>query len=75
MAFVDANALLKMNCADVVELDRGSHHMHFLHRAGTAEPPLPHYETSVLYALDTPMAPTAYRWHPAGASSASIRRR
>jgi hypothetical protein len=65
------NTLLRAGCRTVLELDRGSHHEHFLHRAGTDSPPLPHYETTVLYGLDTPMSATAYRWRPAGARDAT----
>ena len=59
-------ALLKMGCKDVVELDRGSQHPAFVHRAGSATPPLESYETSVLYAIGRPMLPHAFRWKPEG---------
>lgn len=61
-----ANALTRAGCADVVELDRGSHHPAFVHRAGGATPPMASYETSVLYALGRPMLPRAFRWKPDG---------
>src|SRR6185295_11080112 len=63
-----ATALERAGCRDAVELDRGSHHPAFLHRAGGATPPLANYETSVLYALGRPMLPRAFRWKPEGAS-------
>jgi len=63
-----AAALLRVGCTRVVELDRGSHHPAFVHRAGTATPPVASYETSVLYALGRPMLPRAFRWKPSGAA-------
>jgi hypothetical protein len=63
-----ANALLRVGCKDVVELDRGSHHPAFVHRAGGSTPPMASYETSVLYALGRPMLPRATRWKPEGSS-------
>jgi hypothetical protein len=61
-----AAALLKIGCTRVVDLDRGSQHPSFVHRAGTPTPPLASYETSVLYALGRPMLPHAFRWKPEG---------
>lgn len=49
-----ALALQMQGCRNAVELDRGSHHGAFLHRLGTAEPPLAAYATSVLFGLDQP---------------------
>ena len=63
-----AAALLRVGCTRIVELDRGSHHPAFLHRAGTATPPVASYETSVLYALGRPMQALAFRWKPANAA-------
>jgi hypothetical protein len=63
-----ATALTRAGCEDVVELDRGSHHPAFLHRAGGSAPPLGNYETSVLYALGRPMLPRAFRWKADGAA-------
>jgi len=63
-----ATALVRAGCQRVVELDRGSHHPAFIHRAGTPTPPLATYETSVLYALGRPMLPRGYRWKPAGSA-------
>jgi hypothetical protein len=63
-----ATALLRVGCKDIVELDRGSHHPAFLHRAGGAAPPMGSYETSVLYALGRPMLPRAFRWKPEGSA-------
>jgi len=63
-----AAALLRVGCTRVVELDRGSHHPAFLHRAGSATPPVVSYETSVLYALGRPMQPRAFRWKPSNAA-------
>ncbi len=60
-------ALLRLGCKRIVELDRGSRHPAFVHRSGSATPPLVSYETSVLYALGRPMIPFAFRWKPAGA--------
>jgi hypothetical protein len=59
-------ALLKIGCRDVVELDRGSHHPAFVHRAATATPPIEDYEESSLYLLGRPMIPHAFRWKPDG---------
>lgn len=63
-----ATALLRAGCQDVVELDRGSHHPAFVHRAGGTAPPMASYETSVLYALGRPMLPRAFRWKPDGSA-------
>ncbi len=63
-----ATALQHAGCDDVVELDRGSHHPAFVHRAGGATPPLANYETTVLYALGRPMLPRAFRWKVDGAA-------
>jgi hypothetical protein len=63
-----ASALLRAGCADVVELDRGSHHPAFVHRAGGTTPPMASYDTSVLYALGRPMLPRAFRWKPQGSA-------
>lgn len=63
-----ASALVRAGCQDVVELDRGSHHPAMVHRAGSPNPPLASYETSVLYALGRPMLPRAFRWKPEGAT-------
>jgi hypothetical protein len=62
-----AAALLRIGCKRVVDLDRGSQHPAFVHRAGSPTPPLASYETSVLYALGRPMVPHAFRWKPEGA--------
>lgn len=61
-----AHVLLKAGCRDVVDLDRGSSHPNYLHRAGTDHPPTGGYETTTLYALAQPMLPTAVRWKPVG---------
>lgn len=61
-----ADALVRAGCTDVVELERGSQHPAFVHRAGSATPPMASYETSVLYALGRPMLPRAFRWKPEG---------
>ncbi len=63
-----AAALVRLGCKDIVDLDRGSQHPAFLHRAGTETPPLASYETSVLYALGRPMLPHAFRWKADGAA-------
>ncbi len=63
-----ATGLQRAGCQDVVELDRGSHHPAFVHRAGGAAPPMASYETSVLYALGRPMLPRAFRWKPEGST-------
>ncbi len=60
-----AAALLRVGCDDVLELDRGSHHPGFLHRAGTQTPPMNEYEASALYLLGRPMIPHAFRWKTA----------
>lgn len=62
-----AAALVRTGCKRVVELDRGSQHPAFVHRAGSPTPPLASYETSVLYALGRPMVPRAFRWKAEGA--------
>lgn len=61
-----AAALLKLGCSDVLELNRGSHHPGFFHRAGTSTPPMQSYEASALYLLARPMIPRAFRWKPVG---------
>lgn len=66
-----AEALLRIGCTRVVELDRGSHHPAFIHRSGTPTPPIGAYEPSVLYAVGIPMQPHAFRWKPAGSQLAS----
>jgi hypothetical protein len=63
-----ATALQRAGCQDVVELDRGSHHPAFVHRAGSGAPPMASYDTSVLYALGRPMLPRAFRWKADGAA-------
>jgi hypothetical protein len=63
-----ATALQRAGCRDVVELDRGSHHPAFVHRAGGSTPPMASYETSVLYALGRPMLPRAFRWKAEGSA-------
>jgi hypothetical protein len=66
-----AAALLRAGCRNVVELDRGSQHPTFVHRAGSSTPPTGRYETSVLYALGRPMLPRAYRWKPPGSTQST----
>ena len=61
-------ALERAGCRDAVELDRGSHHPAFVHRAGGDTPPMANYETSVLYALGRPMLPRAFRWKADGST-------
>ena len=60
-----AAALLRVGCEDVLELDRGSHHPGFLHRAGSTTPPMDEYEASALYLLGRTMQPHAFRWKTA----------
>jgi hypothetical protein len=62
-----ASALVRAGCERVVELDRGSHHPAFLHRAGSTTPPMDGYDTTALYALARPMIPRAFRWKADGA--------
>lgn len=62
------SALLRVGCKDVVELDRGSRHPAFVHRAGGTTPPMASYETSTLYALGRPMLPRAFRWKAQGSA-------
>lgn len=62
-----AAVLVSTGCSRVVELDRGSQHPSFVHRPGSATPPLAAYDTSVLYALGRPMTPHAFRWADEGA--------
>jgi hypothetical protein len=57
-----AGILLKRGCSDVAELDRGSHHPPFLHRAGSETPPVGGYDVTTLYALAGSMKTQAYRW-------------
>lgn len=52
-----AVALRSLGCGRVLELDRGSHHPAFIHRAGTPTPPRTDYESSTLWALARPMRP------------------
>jgi hypothetical protein len=54
-----AVALKNAGAERVVELDRGSHHPAFVHRAATATPPTPTYESTTLWALGRPMLPGA----------------
>ncbi|MFZ5889996.1 MAG: hypothetical protein ACOY0T_02920 [Myxococcota bacterium] len=61
-----ASALLRVGCREVLELDRGSHHPAYVHRAGGATPPMDEYEASTLYVLGRPMIPHAFRWKPDG---------
>ena len=63
-----ATALLRLGCKRVVALDRGSRHPAFVHRAGSATPPIGGYETTVLYALGRRMLPHAFRWKAKGAT-------
>jgi hypothetical protein len=65
-----AVALLRAGCERVAELDRGSQHPTFVHRAGTSTPPTGGYETSVLYALGQLRVPYASRWNRAAPPSA-----
>jgi hypothetical protein len=65
------NVLLRAGCRDVVELDRGSSHPNYLHRAGTDHPPTGGYETTTLYALSEAMQPVGIRWKPNGSSPAT----
>jgi hypothetical protein len=59
-------ALLSTGCETVFELDRGSHHPGFFHRAGTPTPPFDAYQGSALYVLARPMIPHAFRWKAQG---------
>ncbi len=52
-----AVALRAAGCRRVVELDRGSHHPAFIHRAGTDTPPRTDYESTTLWALARPTLP------------------
>jgi hypothetical protein len=52
-----AVALRNAGCRRIVELDRGSHHPAFLHRAGTPAPPRTDYESTTLWALAREMRP------------------
>jgi hypothetical protein len=52
-----AVVLRTAGCRRVVELDRGSHHPAFLHRAGTPTPPRRDYESTTLWALSREMRP------------------
>jgi hypothetical protein len=54
-----AVALRDAGAERVVELDRGSHHPAFVHRAGTETPPAATYESTTLWALARPMLPGA----------------
>jgi hypothetical protein len=63
-----AAALIRVGCKRVLDLDRGSQHPAFVHRASSATPPLASYETSVLYALGRPMEPHAFRWKAEGST-------
>jgi hypothetical protein len=60
-----AQALLKLDCGLVVEMDRGSQHPVFVERAGSDRPPRAGHETTVLYGMDRPGAPRAYWWRSA----------
>ncbi|HEX6275678.1 MAG TPA: hypothetical protein VFZ53_21705, partial [Polyangiaceae bacterium] len=54
-----AVALRSAGAEQVVELDRGSHHPAFVHRAGTDNPPGASYESTTLWVLGRPMVPGA----------------
>lgn len=64
-------ALIAAGCRRVVELERGSHHASFIHRAGSSTPPVGRYEVTVLYALEAEPTPRAYRWRPPGSKPSS----
>jgi hypothetical protein len=49
-------ALLDLGCARVVALDRGTHQSALLDRAGSTNAPETHYEVTVLFALEVPLA-------------------
>jgi hypothetical protein len=57
-----ALTLREFGCDSALELDRGSQHAAFFHRAGTNEPPEPSYSTTVLVGTGLPMAPRTYEW-------------
>ncbi|MGH7434321.1 MAG: phosphodiester glycosidase family protein, partial [Polyangiaceae bacterium] len=59
-----AEALLHAGCDRAVALDRGGHTTAAIDRAGTARPPLAHYDESVLYALGAPLHPRGFRFDP-----------
>lgn len=61
-----AAALSSVGCKDILELDRGSHHPSFFHRAGTPTQPMDGYQASALYLLARPMIPNAFRWKAEG---------
>jgi hypothetical protein len=61
------NALIRLGCTRVVGLDRGARHPAFVHRVGSATPPIQGYETTVLYALARAPTPRAFRWKHAEA--------
>jgi hypothetical protein len=63
-----ASALVRAGSERVVELDRGSHHPSFLHRAGSATPPMDSYEATTLYVVARPMIPRAFRWKAEGSA-------
>lgn len=63
-----ASILLRVGCRRVAELDRGTQHPAFVHRAGTDTPPLGGYEATSLYALGAPMRPYAFRWKAQGST-------
>ena len=48
-------ALLDVGCARVVALDRGGHQSAFVHRAGSATPPVERYDATALFAVDSSM--------------------
>ncbi|MEM9695709.1 MAG: hypothetical protein AAGA56_24415, partial [Myxococcota bacterium] len=47
-------ALLDVGCTRVLELDRGNQNRAFVHWAGSATPPLAHYDDTVLYGFAQP---------------------
>jgi hypothetical protein len=57
-----ASALLLAGCQRAVELERGAQLPPVLDRAGTPTAPARRYDGTVLFALDRPMRPRAYRW-------------
>lgn len=57
-------ALMRVGCDTVASLDRGTHDVSFIDRAGTQHPPLERYEQPTLYILAAPMPSGAFLWPP-----------
>jgi hypothetical protein len=56
------DVLRAAGCTRAVALDRGSHALARIDRAGTSSPPRARYDETTLYAVAVPMTPRAFRF-------------